>query len=148
MAPFSYNKVYLTSFEAIEVKSFLKVWLPTLKKKDRALYDKLLQSSDLFVFFIVPQRLTLVGNAKRKLSKSNKSELWNHLSCRSLPYFFEVGSQILKNDYKILRSQPKNSTAIILWPQWPRKKHFEISLKSMHFFQILIEGRNCRWRLH
>ena len=69
--------------------------------------------------FIFPQRLTLVSNAKRKISKSNKSELWNRLS-----YFFEVGSQTFRNDYKILRSQPQNSTSIILWPQWPQKRPF------------------------
>jgi hypothetical protein len=33
------------------------------------------------------------SNAKRKISKSNKSELWNRLSYRALPYFFEVGSR-------------------------------------------------------
>ena len=38
--------------------------------------------------------------------------------------FFEVGSQIFRNDYKILRSQPQNSTSIILWPQWPQKRPF------------------------
>ena len=27
-------------------------------------------------------------------------------------------------------------------------KYFKNSLKSMHFFQILMEGLNCRWRLH
>ena len=31
-------------------------------------------------FFIVPQRLALVNNAKRKISKSNKSGLWNCMS--------------------------------------------------------------------
>jgi hypothetical protein len=54
------------------------------------------KSSDFFVFFIVPQRLTLVGNAKRNISKSNKSELWNHMSYRGLSYFFEVGFQTLR----------------------------------------------------
>ena len=62
------------------------------------------QSSDLFVFFIVPQRLTLVSNAKRKISKSNKSELWNRLPYRCLFYFLEVGSQAFRNDYKNSRS--------------------------------------------
>ena len=52
----------------------------------------------LFVFFIVPQRLTLVSIAKRKISRSNKSELWNPLSYRGLPYFFEVGSQTVRNE--------------------------------------------------
>ena len=87
------------------------------------------QSSDLFVFFIVPQRLTLVSIAKRNISKSNKSELWNCLSYRGLPYFFEVGSQTFRNDCKISRSQPQNSTSIVLWPQWPQKRHAQIFWK-------------------
>ena len=53
-----------------------------------------------------------------------KSELWKHLSYRGLPYFFEVDSQTFRNDYKISRSQPQNSTSIVLWPQWPQKRPF------------------------
>jgi hypothetical protein len=49
---------------------FSLLWLPTLKK-----YEEQFLSSDLFVFSIVPQRLTLLSNAKRKISKSNKSEV-------------------------------------------------------------------------
>jgi hypothetical protein len=82
----------------------------------------------IYLFF-VPQRLTLVSNAKRKISKSNKSELWNRLSYRGLPYFFEVGSQTFRNDYKTSRSQPQNSTSIVLWPQWPQKWSFVIFQK-------------------
>ena len=41
-----------------------------------------------FIFYC-----TLVSNAKGNLAKSNKSELWNRLSYRSLPYLFEVRSQ-------------------------------------------------------
>ena len=66
---------------------------------------------------------THVSNAKGNIAKSNKSELWNHLSYRGLPYLFEVRSQTFRNDYKILRSQPQNSTLIVLWPQWPQKRH-------------------------
>ena len=55
-------------------------------------------------FFIVPQRLALVSNVK-KISKSNKSELWKCLSYRGLPNFFEVGSQTFLNDYKICPRQ-------------------------------------------
>ena len=33
-----------------------------------------------------------ISNAKRKISKSKKSELWNRLSYRGLPYFFEVAA--------------------------------------------------------
>ena len=32
------------------------------------------------------------------------------MSYRGVPYFFEVGSQTFRNDYKISRSQPQNST--------------------------------------
>ena len=35
------------------------------------------------------------------LAKSNKSELWNRLSYRGLPYLFEVRSQTVRNDCKI-----------------------------------------------
>ena len=45
----------------------------------------------------------LVSNAKRKISMSNKSELCNCLSYRGLSYFSKVGSQTLRNDYKISR---------------------------------------------
>jgi hypothetical protein len=85
------------------------IFLRPLRSKDDPLYDKQFQISDLFVFFIVPARLTLVGNAKRKISKSNKLDLWNRFSYRGLSYFFEVGSQTLRNDCKILRLQPQNS---------------------------------------
>ena len=53
------------------------------------------QSSDLFVFFIVPQRLTLVSNAKRKIPKyyiskiaSNQcicSKDWWEVDCKKKP---------------------------------------------------------------
>jgi len=64
-------------------------------------------SKDLiYLSFFVPQRPTLVSNAKRKISKSNKSELWNRLSYRGLPYLFKMRSQTFRNNWKILRSQP------------------------------------------
>ena len=47
-------------------------------------------------------------------------------------------------------SQAQNSTSIILWPQWPQKRHtknFENSLKSFQMFQILMGGMNFRERL-
>ena len=47
---------------------------------------------------------TLLSNAK---SKSNKSELWNGLSYRGLPYHFEVRYKTFRNDCKIWRSQPQ-----------------------------------------
>ncbi len=60
-----------------------------------------------FIFYC-----TLVSNAKGNIAKSNKSELWNRLSYRSLPYLFEVRSQTFRNNCKISRSQPQNSTSI------------------------------------
>ena len=62
-----------------------------------------------FLYFIF--YCTLVSNAKGNLAKSNKSELWNRLSHRGLPYLFEVRSQSVRNDFKISRSQPQNSEA-------------------------------------
>ena len=49
-----------------------------------------------FIFYC-----TLVSNAKGNLAESNKSELWNRLSYRGLPYLFEVRSQTVRNDCKI-----------------------------------------------
>ena len=54
-------------------------------------------------FLIFPQRPTLASTAKRKVSKSNKSELWNRLTHRGLPYLFEIGSQTFRNDSEISR---------------------------------------------
>ena len=42
--------------------------------------------------------------ASYSISKSNKSELWNRLSYRVLPYLFEVGNQTFRNDNKFARS--------------------------------------------
>ena len=58
-----------------------------------------------FLYFIF--YCTLVSNAKGNLAKSNKSELWNRLSYRGLPYHFEVRSQSFRNDCKRWRSQPQ-----------------------------------------
>ena len=58
-----------------------------------------------FLFFIF--YCTLVSNAKGNLAKSNKSELWNRLSYRGLPYHFEVRSQTFRNECKSWRSQPR-----------------------------------------
>ena len=41
------------------------------------------------------------------IEKSNKSELWNRLSYRGLPYHFEVRRKSVRNDCKISRSQPQ-----------------------------------------
>ena len=55
-----------------------------------------------FIFYC-----TLVSNAKGNVAKSNKSELWNRLSYRGLPYHFEVRRKSVRNDCKISRSQPQ-----------------------------------------
>ena len=62
-----------------------------------------------FLYFIF--YYTLVSNAKGNLAKSNKSELWNHLSYRGLPYQFQVRSQSFRNNCQISRSQPQNLEA-------------------------------------
>ena len=62
-----------------------------------------------FLYFIF--YCTLVSIAKGNIAKSNKSELWNRLSYRGLPYLFEVRSQKFRNDCQILRSQPQNLEA-------------------------------------
>ena len=59
-----------------------------------------------FIFYC-----TIVSNAKGNLAKSNKSELWNRLSYRGLPYLFEVRSQTFRNDCQISRSEPQNLEA-------------------------------------
>ena len=51
-----------------------------------------------FLYFIF--YCTLVSNAKGNLAKSNKSELWNRLSYRGLPYLFEVRSQSIFYDFQ------------------------------------------------
>ena len=80
----------MLNFEAVTLKFcnlFWKLGCQPKKREGKPMYDKWFESFDLFVFFIVPQRL--VSNAKRKTSKSNKSELTNCLSYKSLPYFFQ-----------------------------------------------------------
>ena len=69
-----------------------------------------------FIFYC-----NLVNNAKGNIAKSNISEFWNRLSYRGLTYLFEVRSQTFRNNCKILRSQPQNSTLIVIWPQHPQK---------------------------
>ena len=63
------------------------------------------------------------------IAKSYKSELWNRLSYRGLPYLFEVRSQTLRNNCKISRLQPQNSTSIVIRPQRPRKATVRIRKK-------------------
>ena len=58
-----------------------------------------------FLFFMF--YCTLVSNAKGNVAESNKSELWNRLSYRGLPYHFEVRRKSVRNDCKISRSQPQ-----------------------------------------
>ena len=59
-----------------------------------------------FIFYC-----TLVSNVKGNIAKSNKSELWNCLPYRGLPYLFEVRSQFFRNYCQISRLQPQNLEA-------------------------------------
>ena len=59
---------------------------------------------------------TLVSNAKGNIAKSRKSELWNCLSYRGLPYLFENRNQTFRNNWKISR--------------------FKISLKIQHWLSF------------
>ena len=111
----------MLNFEAATSKLFLKVWLLTSKgKADLCMTNgsKLLIYLTLLNFLLhYLQEYSKIWN----IAKSNKSELWNRLSYRSLPYLFEVRSQTLRNNCKISRSQPQNSTSIVIRPQRPRK---------------------------
>ena len=110
----------LRPFEVVEVKwksvskfwgcdleiwqSFLKLWLLTSKCLDLCMTNGskvLIYLTFLYFIFYC----TLVSNAKGNLAKSNKSELWNRLSYRGLPYHFEVRSQSFRKDCKSWRSQ-------------------------------------------
>ena len=92
--------------EAVEAERRFGLWILRLRPQTFVIISESLAANlkkvrqtsvwQTVSFFIVPQRLTLVSNAKRKISKSNKSELWNHLSYRGLSYFFEVGSQTFR----------------------------------------------------
>ena len=74
---------------------------------------------------------THVSNAKGNIAKSNKSELWNRLSYRGLPYLFEVRSQTLKNNVTLSRSQPQNLTNRGHWTSMTSKGPTE-NLKKCH----------------
>ena len=63
------------------------------------------------------------------IAKSNKSELWNHLSYRGVPYRFEVRSQTFRKNCKTLRSQPQNPTSIVIGPQRPWKAQVRVLKK-------------------
>ena len=79
-----------------------------------------------FIFYC-----TLVSNVKGNIAKSNKSELRNCLSYKGLPYLFEVRCQTFSNNCKILRSQPQDSTSIIIRPYLPRKAQVRIFKKCI-----------------
>ena len=74
----------------------------------RVLFLRSLRSKD--------NRCWILRLQPRNLAKSNKSELWN-----CLPYLFEVRSQTFRNNCKVSRLQPQNSTSIVICPQRPRK---------------------------
>ena len=62
-----------------------------------------------------------VYSKRWNIAKSNKSELWNRLSYRSLPYLFEVGSQTFRPSCQFSKKFDQNSTSNVIQPQWPRK---------------------------
>ena len=68
-----------------------------------------------------------------------ESELWNGLWYRGLLYFFEVGSQTLRNYYKILRSQSQNSISIVIWPCLNGLSSEGVSNKHIHTFNVLVK---------
>ena len=100
---------------------FQKVWLLTSSSKV-LIYLNLLY----FIFYC-----TLVSIVKGNIAKSNKSELRNCLSYKGLPYLFEVRCQTFSNNCKILRSQPQDSTSIIIRPYLPRKAQVRIFKKCI-----------------
>jgi hypothetical protein len=53
-----------------------------------------------FIFYC-----TLVSNAKGNIAKSNKSELWNRLSYRGLPYLFEPNFQEQLQNFEVTASK-------------------------------------------
>jgi hypothetical protein len=63
---------------------------------------------------------SLVSIAKVNIAKSNKSELWNCLSYRGLPYLFEVWIQIFIVGWNFLKKLDQNSTSNVIWPQLKR----------------------------
>ena len=73
--------------------------------------------------------LYLVSDAKGNIAKSNKSDLWNRLSYRILPYLLKVRNQTFRNNFKISKWQPQNSTLIVIRLQQPRKAQMRIFFK-------------------
>jgi hypothetical protein len=87
-------------------------------------------------------RVSLWGTIK----KTNKSELWNRLSYRGLPYFFEVVSQsemIAKFRGRSLKIQDPSSFDLNGFKNSPTL-HFKNSLKSMYLLERLMGGMNRR----
>ena len=135
------------NFEAVTSKFFKRLWKfgcqPQKSKADLCMTNgsKILI---FFVFFIVPQRLTLVSNAKRKISKSNKPELWNQRSALLFGGWQPNFQSYLKNievaasKFNIERPLPSMASQTAL-PNILKR-----SPKSMHLFQILIGVMNCR----
>ena len=117
-------------------QKFVPFWkLGCQPQKGKA--DKRFQSSDLFVFFIVPQRL---GNAKRKISQItlNFGTICHTEVCLTFLRLAAKLSEMIANfrgcNLKLQRpivirlQQPKNGSA----------KIFKNYMKSLHFFQGLI----------
>jgi hypothetical protein len=108
----------------LKILQLFESLVPHLKKVRST---SVLQSSDLFDFAI----FLILLYSKVNIAKSKKSELWNHLSYRGLPYLFEVRSQTFRNNCKISRSQPQNSTSIVILTQPPWKAKVR-NLKKCH----------------
>ena len=106
----------------------LKIWQPFLKisaNLEKGRQTSVWETVPTFWFislwylsFCITYKSSLWGTIK----KSNKSERWNRFSYRGLPSFFEVGSQLFRNDSQISRLQPQNLISIVLWPQWTKKR--------------------------
>ena len=77
-------------------------------------------------------------------NKKDKEKLWNYLSYRGLPYFLRLATKISELAKKFggrsPKIQPRMSFDLNGFKNGP-SKHFERTLKSMHFFQRLIGDR-------
>ena len=103
-------------------------WAVRAELKISAILLRYLTFEGCFSSYFIGQILHYLQEYRKiwNIAKSNKSELWNHLSYRGLPYLFEVRSQTFRNNHKISRSQPQNSTSIVIRPQRPRKAQVRI----------------------
>ena len=109
-------------FEAVENKfrtskiynHFRKFDCQPQKGIGRPLYEKRFQSSDSFVFFIVPQRLTLVNNAHflYRILDSKKSSCFQF----SVPGLREIHRNLKQQKNSILTSPFLENPLFVLFP--------------------------------